>query len=178
MKVWIAVAAATLCINGTTASAHDSMEMTNAAPPAKPTPAEAQFAQLGKLVGKWEAPLPDGKTIVDTFQPFAFGTAILAEEWVGGEQVTSTVLYLVGGELWADHFCDYKNQPRYVAAASSDPKLIELTFRAATNLDQHPVHFHSTTWRLLDAQHMTQDWQVEGSKKGPSTVHLEFLRKS
>jgi hypothetical protein len=40
------------------------------------------------------------------------------------------------------------------------------------------VHFHSTTWRLLDAQHMTQDWQVEGSKKGPSTVHLEFLRKS
>jgi hypothetical protein len=77
------------------------MEMTNTAPPAKPTPAEAQFAELGKLVGRWEAPLPDGKSIVDTFQPFAFGTAILAEEWVGGEQVTSTVFYLVGGELWA-----------------------------------------------------------------------------
>jgi len=172
MKTWIrAAVAATLCgivINAT------ATEQTSAGT----TPAQAQFAQLGKLVGKWEAPLPDGKTIVDTFQPFAFGTAILAEEWVGGEQVTSTVFYLVGGELWADHYCDYKNQPRYVAKPSSDPTIIELALRDATNLDQHPRHFHSTLWHLVDAQHMTQDWHVEGGEKGANNVHLEFLRKT
>jgi hypothetical protein len=48
------------------------------------------------------APLSDSKTIVDTFQPFAFGTAIRAEEWIGDQQITSTVFYLVGSELWAD----------------------------------------------------------------------------
>jgi hypothetical protein len=141
------------------------------------TGAQAAFAALGKLVGKWEAPLSGGKTIVDTFQPFAFGTAILAEEWVGGEQVTSTVFYLVGNELWADHYCDYKNQPRYVARSFPDPTVIDLEFRDATNLDQHPVHFHSTTWHLLDGGHLVQDWRVAGSPKGASTVHLEFLRK-
>jgi hypothetical protein len=175
MKSWIGVAvAATLCgivINATAAEPAGAQAGAQSG-------AQAQFAQLGKLVGKWEAPLSDGKTIVDTFQPFAFGTAILAEEWVGGEQVTSTVFYLVGDQLWADHYCDYKNQPRYVAKASSDPTIIELGFRDATNLDQHPAHFHSTTWHLVDAQHMTQDWQVEGGKKGASTVHLQFLRKT
>jgi len=162
----------------TTATATMPAAKNSPAPGSKLTAAQAQFAELGKLVGKWEAPLSDGKSIVDTFQPFAFGTAILAEEWVGGQQVTSTVFYIVGGELWADHFCDYKNQPRYVARTSSDPTVLELNFRDGTNLDQHPVHFHSTTWHLVDAEHMTQDWHVEGSKKGPSTVHLEFLRKS
>jgi hypothetical protein len=175
MKSWIGVAvAATLCGIVINATAAESAGTQAGARPG----AEAQFAQLGKLVGKWEAPLADGKTIVDTFQPFAFGTAILAEEWVGGEQVTSTVFYLVGDQLWADHYCDYKNQPRYVAKASSDPTVIELGFRDATNLDAHPAHFHSTTWHLVDAQHMTQDWQVEGGKKGPSTVQLKFVRKT
>ena len=63
-------------------------------------------------------------------------------------------------------------------AGVSDPTIIELGFRDATNLDQHPAHFHSTTWHLVDAQHMTQDWQVEGGKKGASTVHLQFMRKT
>jgi hypothetical protein len=140
--------------------------------------AQASFEALKGLFGRWEAPLGDGKTIVDTFQPFAFGTAILAEEWVGGQQVTSTVFYMVGPELRADHYCDYGNQPRYVARPSADPAILELEFREATNLDTHPRHFHATTWHLVDATHMTQDWQVEGGPKGSASVHLEFVRRS
>src|SRR5262245_58928892 len=41
---------------------------------------QASFEALKKLFGRWEALLGDNKTIVDTFQPFAFGAAILAEE--------------------------------------------------------------------------------------------------
>ena len=141
------------------------------------TPASVAFDNLKKLTGRWEAPMSDNKTIVDTFQPFALGTAILAEEWVDGKQITSTVFYLVGSQLRADHYCDYLNQPRYVASTFTDPSSIEFEFRDATNLDTHPRHFHSTTWHFVDANHLTQDWLVEGGPKGESTVRLEFVRK-
>lgn len=148
-------------------------------PAAQPaTAAQASFETLKKLFGKWEAPLGQGKTIVDTFQPFALGTAILAEEWVGGQQITSTVFYIVGSELRADHYCDYLNQPHYVARPSKDPSIVDLEFRDATNLDTHPRHFHATTWHLADATHMTQDWQVEGGPQGHADVHLDFVRTS
>lgn len=139
--------------------------------------AQAKFDTLTKLIGKWAAPMGNGKTIVDTFQPFAAGTAILGEEWVDGQQITSTVFYLVGSELRADHYCDYLNQPHYVAALSGDPSLLDFQFREATNLDTHPRHFHATTWRLLDATHLTQDWDVEGGPKGHAEVHFEFVRQ-
>ena len=139
--------------------------------------AQAELDTLKKLIGKWEAPLGNGKTIVDTFQPFALGTAILAEEWVDGQQITSTVFYIVGSELRADHYCDYLNQPHYVAKPTADPSLIDFEFRDATNLDTHPRHFHATTWHLTDATHLTQDWDVEGGPKGHSAVHLEFVRQ-
>jgi hypothetical protein len=141
------------------------------------TPASVAFDNLKKLTGRWEAPLSNNKTIVDTFQPFALGTAILGEEWVDGKQITSTVFYLVGSELRADHYCDYLNQPRYVARTFTDPSVIDFEFREATNLDAHPKHFHSTTWHFVDANHLTQDWDVEGGPKVKSTVRLEFVRK-
>ena len=142
------------------------------------TPEQAAFENLKKLVGRWEAPLGKNGVIVDTFQMFAFDTAILAQEWVGGKQITSTVFYMVGSELRADHFCDYKNQPRYVAKLSADPATIDFEFREATNLDAYPTHFHSTTWHFIDVDRMSQEWHVEGSSKGKSTIHLDFVRKS
>jgi hypothetical protein len=141
------------------------------------TPDQVAFDNLKKLVGRWEAPLGHNKTIVDTFQAFAFGTAVLGEEWVDGKQIASTVFYMVGSQLRADHYCDYLNQPRYVARTSTDPSVIDFVFRDATNLDAHPKHFHATTWQFIDANHLTQDWHVEGGPKGKSTVHLEFVRK-
>ncbi len=141
------------------------------------TPAQVALDNLNKLMGRWEAPMGNNKTLVDTFQPFALGTAILGEEWLDGKQITSTVFYLVGSELRADHYCDYLNQPRYVARTSTDTAVIDFEFRDATNLDAHPRHFHSTTWHFIDANHLTQDWQVDGGPKGESTVHLDFVRK-
>jgi len=161
----------------------DSMPMdmgSNAAKKAQtpPTTDQIAFENLKKLVGRWEAPLGKNKTMVDTFQPFAFGSAILAEEWIGEEQITSTVFYMVGSQLRADHFCDYLNQPRYVARTSADPSVIDFEFREATNLETHATHFHSTTWRFIDADHLTQEWRIEGSPKGNSTVQLNFVRRN
>lgn len=99
------------------------------------------FQTLLKLTGRWQAMLPNDKPIVDTFKTFGAGTYVLHEEWVDGKQITASVFYMVGGQLWADHYCDYLNQPRYVAKASADPSFIDLQFRGATNLDAHPSTF-------------------------------------
>ena len=136
----------------------------------------AMFRNLQTLVGRWQAMLPNNKPIVDTFQTFGAGAYVLHEEWVDGKQITTSVFYMVGSQLWVDHYCDYLNQPRYVAKPSADPSVVDLEFRGATNLDTHPRHFHSTIWHLVDATHMTQDWDVRGGPKGEVHVHLDFTR--
>jgi hypothetical protein len=139
--------------------------------------AQKVFRKIGKLTGRWEAPLPGGGTLVDIFRPFAEGTGVLMEEWSGHEQATSTVFYVVGSELRADHYCDLKNQPHWLIKETADPLILEFNFAGATNLDEHPEHFHSAKWHLIDAKHMTQDWHMEGGSEGPKQMVLIFTRK-
>ena len=115
--------------------------------------------------------------MTDIFKPFAFDTAVLGEEWLNGKQITSTIFYVVNGELRADHYCDYKNQPRYTAVPALDPNVLDFEFREATNLDTHPIHFHYTRWQVVDADHLVQDWYILGGKKPVSLAHMEFTRR-
>jgi hypothetical protein len=181
MKTSMLAITATACLLGLTGSvltaraAEDHSGVQSAQAPGS---AQAELQTVRKLVGgRWEARLPNNKIIVDTFQSFDSGTYVLGEEWVDGKQITSTVFYIVGSQLWADHFCDYGNQPRYRVKPSADPAVVDLQFRDATDLDTHARHFHSTVWRYIDPTHMTQDWEVMGGPKGRTTVHLDFVRK-
>jgi hypothetical protein len=134
------------------------------------------FERLKGLVGEWHA--PEGNAVmINIFRPIAFGSAILHEEWKNGEQLTATVFYLVGDELRADHFCDFKNQLRYVVTPSADRSVLSFALRDATNLDVQPRHFHSTTWRFVDATHHTQEWHITGGGKEDKMVRLEFTRQ-
>jgi hypothetical protein len=136
----------------------------------------AAFAKLATLIGEWDAPLGN-EVMSDVFRPIAYGSAILHEEWVGGKQYTATVFYLVGDELRADHFCDLKNQPRFVAKPFADSTAIEFELRDITNVDVRPKHFHSTTWRFLDANHHTQDWQIVENGREVKVLRLQFTRR-
>ena len=137
----------------------------------------AAFEKIKALTGEWEAPLDHG-TMVNIFTPFAYDTKIFAQEWENGRYITSTVFYLVGSELRADHFCDFKNEPRYaVTLDPGSPNLLRFEFREATNLDRYPAHFHSTTWRIVDQNHLVQDWYIEGDKTTNPPVHMEFTRR-
>jgi len=147
-----------------------------AEPPAAPSIGQDLLDKLRGLAGTWDAPLGNS-VMTDVFQPFASGTAILGEEWLDGKQITSTVFYVVNGELRADHYCDYLNQPRYTAVPSLEPDVIDFQFRDATNLDLHPKHFHGTKWRIVDATHLIQDWFVMGGKKPVSLAHMEFTKR-
>jgi hypothetical protein len=113
--------------------------------------------------------------MIDIFRPIAFGTALLHEEWKNNEQLTATVFYVVGSELRADHYCDMGNQLRYVDK-SSDAQVLRFVLDGATNLDTHPRHFHSTTWRYVDAEHHVQDWEAAIPGKPSKTIRMEFKR--
>jgi hypothetical protein len=137
--------------------------------------ARAALAKMRSLVGEWHAPLPNNETMIDIFRPIAFGTALLHEEWKNGEQLTATVFYVVGSQLRADHYCDMGNQLRYVDE-SPDPQVLRFVLHDATNLDTHPLHFHSTTWRYVDADHHVQDWEATIPGKPSKTMRMEFKR--
>jgi hypothetical protein len=137
--------------------------------------AQTAFAKMRSLVGEWHAPLPDNETMIDIFRPIAFGTALLHEEWKSGEQLTATVFYVDGSKLRADHFCDMGNQLRYVDE-SSDLQVLKFVLQDATNLDTHPRHFHSTTWRYVDAEHHVQDWEAAIPGKPSKTIRMDFKR--
>ena len=159
-------------------TARVSAAQSHAARPADavPTEGEAAFETIRRMVGEWRAPL--GKdTMTAVFRPIAYGTAIQAEEWVGGKQYTTTLFYLVGGELRADHFCDFKNQPRYVGRLAPDRRSMVFTLREITGLGAHPRHFRATTWRFIYADHVTQDWQIAERGRDVESMRLEFTRQ-
>lgn len=140
------------------------------------SPGIVAFEQVKTLFGEWRT--PEGKEMmINIFRPMAFGSAVIHEEWKRGEQLTATVFYVVGDELRADHFCDFKNQLHYVVKPSPDRSGLIFELRDATNLDVSPRHFHSTTWKFVDATHLTQDWHIEGGGKEPATAHLDFTRQ-
>jgi hypothetical protein len=150
----------------------------NAAPAPLESNASITFEKLKSLVGKWEAPLPKNEVMTDVFRLIGSGTAILHEEWKGGEQLTATVFYVVDSQLRADHYCDLGNQLHYIARTSTDPTVVALELSNGSNLDTHPRHFHSTVWRLIDADHHVQDWELMGANGHSTTVHMEFTRKT
>jgi hypothetical protein len=157
----------------------DAMDHGQSAAPADAPPSVGQtlLEQVRNLEGTWDAQTSLG-VITDIFQSFAIGTAVLGEELLNGKQITSTVFYVVNGELRADHYCDYLNQPRYTAVPSVDPNVLDFQFRDATNLDTHPLHFHGTQWKIVDSTHLIQDWFVLGGKKPVSVVHMEFVKRA
>ena len=139
--------------------------------------AQAAFARMRSLVGEWRAPLPGNETMIDIFRPIAFGTALLHEEWKNGEQLTATVFYVVGSELRADHYCDMGNQLRYVDE-SKDPQTLRFVLRDASNLDTHPHHFHSTTWRRIPENDSSGTKALETNVSGMITMKDALLTTS
>lgn len=148
----------------------------DAAAPKVLADARAQYAQLKALAGTWDAPLPRNEVMRNIFRPIAFGTAVLHEEWKGGEQLTATVFYLVGLELRADHYCDMGNQLHYVARPSDAARVLDFELKGGTNLDTHPRHFHSTRWELIDDSRHVQDWVIAIPGKPMQSVRMEFMR--
>lgn len=138
---------------------------------------QALFDKVQALAGTWDSVSPTGVT-TDIFRPFAAGTAVVNEEWFQGKQTQATVFYVVSGQLYADHYCNSKNQTFYTAVPSPDPAVLDFESRNATNLDIYPVHAEYARWRLVDPTHLVQDWYVVGGKKPVFLIHMVFTKRA
>lgn len=143
---------------------------------AQRAPKNAAFEKMKTLVGDWESKRPNGSILRNSFRIFGEGSALLHLEQPQGRQDVMTIFYPVGEELRGDHYCFMGNQPRYVAAPSSDPNVIAFEFRDITNASLEQPHMHSSTWRFVDVDHLTQEWHVYINGKEARVNRLEFTR--
>ena len=139
----------------------------------------AAFARLKTLAGEWEADTAMGKAHV-SYEVIAGGTALVEKETAEKMPAMLTVYHLDGDRLLLTHYCMAGNQPRMQAKAFN-PESGELHFQFldATNLtDPGAGHMHNATFRLVDNNHLTTEWEFyeNGQKKFSETAQYTRVR--
>lgn len=173
IRSWFALAA---CLVVTVAMCQTKPASGKTEPAANPP--NIAFEKMKTLVGDWER--VNGKIqLKNSFRLIGDGSALLHIETPEGEQEIVTIFYPVGPDVYADHYCYLKNQPRFVAKPSADPSVIKFEFRGITNLHAQTgdEHMHGTTWRLIDNNHLVQEWHLWKDGKQAKLVRLEFVRR-
>ncbi len=129
----------------------------------------AAFAQLKSLSGSWEATTTKGKAHL-RYEVVSGGSAVVEHfdsDDLGPGNAMVTVYYLDGDRLQLTHYCMAHNQP-HMQAESFDNASGELRFAFvnATGLSGPEAgHMHNATFRFIDADHFSTDWQFyEGGK--------------
>jgi hypothetical protein len=130
----------------------------------------AAFAQLKSLAGNWESKTAKGGTAHIRYEVVSGGSAVVEHfdsDDLGSGNAMVTVYYLDGDHLQLTHYCMAHNQP-HMQAESFDNASGELRFAFvnATGLSGPEAgHMHNATFRFIDAEHFSTDWQFyEGGK--------------
>src|SRR5215469_14869214 len=146
-----------------------------------PADAQSAFAKLQSLAGIWEGTASDGSKSRVQYEVIAGNSAVVerfVNDKMGAENAMVTVYYLDGGRLLMQHYCMAKNQPR-MKAESFDASKNELhfAFLDATGLASPEAgHMHNATFRFLDADHVTQEWQFFENGKPKFTESIQYAR--
>jgi hypothetical protein len=168
--VTLAVAAAVvlwLGLAGTVAEAAGKQE----------TNANAAFAKLKTLAGKWEAETQRGK-VTSAYEVLSNGSALEERTKVPGEDEMLTVYHLDGDRLVLTHYCTAGNQP-HMQAEAFDPASNQLVFNFAGggNLsDPNVGHMHNVAIRFLSADAFNSKWTFQENGKPKFAENLEFHR--
>jgi hypothetical protein len=145
------------------------------------TDSTAAFAQLRSLAGDWESKAPDGKKSHSHYEVISGDSAVVEHfesDALGPANAMVTVYYLDGEHLRLTHYCMAHNQPR-MQAESFDPSTGELRFAFldATGISGPEVgHMHNVTFRFVDADHFTTDWQFFEGGKPKMTESMQYTR--
>lgn len=139
-------------------------------------PANPAFEKIKTLAGQWHGNTPQGKPFQARFRVVSNGSAVVIDQTEEGEGDMITVIHPDGANLMATHYCGAKNQPRYVAATSSDPNVITFKFKDVTNLASPDAGYMAgVTFTFTDADHHTEIWTWrQGANE--QMVKLEFAR--
>jgi len=142
---------------------------------AEPNPT---FARLQKLVGTWEAKMPDGKIAVTDVKSMSAGSALMMTQGDDQHGTMVTMIHPDGNRVLLTHYCSAKNQPRMVAEAMTDGKTIKFTFLDVTNLaDGQPGHMKGLVLTLPDDDHMSQTWTFHGADGKEMAETFNLVRK-
>jgi hypothetical protein len=147
----------------------------------KPNTADssAAFAQLKSLAGDRESKAPDGKKSYARDEVISGDSAVVEQsDEMGPANAMVTVYSLDADCLRLTHDCMAHNQPR-MQAESFDPSTGELRFAFldATGMsDPEAGHMHNATFRFVDANHLTADWQFLEGGKPKMTESLQYTR--
>ena len=142
-----AIAAITLLLCASTAFAID---------------AKTSFANLKSLTGTWQGQGSDGKPVQVSYRLTAGGSALMSEIQ-GMHEDMITMFHMDGDRLLMTHYCAVGNQPRMVATASPDGKVITFDFLDATNLSSPTAgHMGRLVLTMVDADHHTEEWDFAG----------------
>ena len=142
----------------------------------RPQAAEA-FSRLKTLVGEWEANTSMGKAHL-SYELIGGGTALVERESMDGHPAMMTVYHLDGDRLLLTHYCMAGNQPRMQARSfNAETGEIDFQFLDITNLAGPKAgYMHNAKMRIVDANHLTSEWQFF-ENGGPKMVEsAEYTR--
>lgn len=129
-------------------------------PDEKPGAARSAYEKLKTLVGKWDGQRYDGAKVKLSYELISNGTCLL--ERLNSPDATEmvTIYHLDGDTLMATHYCGAGNQPRMRCKPKGDsPKAFNFEFVDVTNLSAPDAgHMAGLKLTLIDADHLTQDW--------------------
>jgi hypothetical protein len=171
----IAIAVLIACLS--VAGAVSAKDQPKAAASTTSSTASADFDKLKDLAGEWISRSTTDPMHVarHTYRVVSNGSVVMLTTDVPNEGPMITMFYLDGPRLMATHFCGAKNQPRYVATNSTDPKSIVFKFKDGTNLDTaRDGYMSAVTIQLGDSDHHAQQWTfTEKGKNQPMRFELE-----
>jgi hypothetical protein len=160
-----------------TALLASAVALQGASEPQNATKSQAAFAQLGLLVGEWDA-VQDGTPVKESYTLTANGSALLVETRPLHEPAMITMITVDGDHLIATHYCSAGNQPHMVSTGPYDlHKGLTFSLDRVTGL-KTADDWHNTglTITLDNNDHMTQRWSYLYKGQTGTTV-FQYTRK-
>jgi hypothetical protein len=141
----------------------------------------AAFAQLKSLAGDWESPADKGGKSHLRYEVVSGGSAVVehfVSDEMGASNAMVTVYYLDGDHLQLTHYCMARSQPHMQAEAfDSSTGELRFAFVNATGLSSPGAgHMHNATFRFIDADHFSTDWQFFENGKPKFNEAVQYTR--
>jgi hypothetical protein len=157
----------------------------------QPSDAQKSFDQMKSLSGVWEgvvtadppSPMvPAGTQAQITMRVTSRGNALVHEMQSPGTPLDPTkydhpvtMIYLDNDRLNLVHYCDAGNRPHMVAKGSADGKTIEFSFVDLSGGNENG-HMYHAVFRIIDANHHTEDWTFMMPGDKPMHAHMDLQR--
>jgi hypothetical protein len=153
--------------------------------------AQKSFDSLKTLAGNWTGPVTLDPAQADmkmdkplhiSLRVTSRGNALVHEMQEDGTPLDPTkydhpvtMFYLDGDQLTLVHYCDAGNRPRMIARKSDDGKTVEFDFADLSGGNQLG-HMYHAVFKIIDANHHTEDWTYMMPGDKPMHAHADLQR--